>query len=221
MIDLHCGQLICEAVMAALIARRTRGKPQYVEMTMLGGATSLLMTRLAEHLRGGQPPTHRTRHSAPDALYSTADGAVAVTVENDEGFRSLCAAIDRPELADEQRFATADARLANIEALDGELQRTFADAPSDWWLVALGRARVACARVHSDHEASAHRDTWRRGHLREIAVRDAGRLLAAAPPWDFADIEPVHGRAPRPGEHTELLRKDAASFWPTLEREQR
>jgi crotonobetainyl-CoA:carnitine CoA-transferase CaiB-like acyl-CoA transferase len=221
MIDLYCGQLICEAVLAALIARRSIAKPQYVEMTMLGGATSVLMTQLASHLRGGTAPDHRNaRHSAPDGLYSTADGTIAITVESDSGFRALCAVIERDDLTRDRRFASGQARLANMQSLDAELQNAFAAAPSDWWLVALGRAGISCARAHSDHEASAHRDTWMRGHLREIAVLDAGRLRAAAPPWDFEGIVPVPGRAPRPGQHSDLLRKDPATFWPAVESEE-
>lgn len=221
MIDLYCGQLICEAVLAALVARRSAGKPQYIEMTMLGGATSVLMTQLAGHLRGGPAPNHSdARHSAPDGLYSTSDGTIAITVESDTEFRALCAVIQRDDLARDTRFVTGQTRLANMQALDAELQKAFAAAPSDWWLVALGRAGIACARAHSDHEASAHRDTWRRGHLREIAIRDAGTLRAAAPPWDFEGINPVPGRAPRPGEHSDLLRKDPANFWVAVEREE-
>jgi formyl-CoA transferase len=127
--------------------------------------------------------------------------------------------IERDDLARDTRFATGPTRLANMGALDAELQKVLAAAPSDWWLVALGRAGIACARAHADHEASAHRDTWRRGHLREIAVRAAGTLHAAAPPWDFEGIDPVPGRAPRPGEHSDLLRSDPASFWTAVERE--
>ena len=56
LIDLYCGHLICEAVLAALVARRREGKPQYIEMTMLGGATSALMTRLASRSRGCPAP---------------------------------------------------------------------------------------------------------------------------------------------------------------------
>jgi crotonobetainyl-CoA:carnitine CoA-transferase CaiB-like acyl-CoA transferase len=221
MIDLYCGQLICEAVLAALIARRRVHKPQYVEMTMLGGATSALITRLASYLRGGPAPTHRkARHSVPDGLYPTADDTIAVTVESDDGFRSLCAAIERGDLVQDARFATADARLGNVEELDAELERAFSTAPADWWLIALGRAGIACGRVHTDHDVSVHRDTGRRGHLREIAVQGAGTLCAASPPWDFERIDPVPARAPRPGEHTDLLRKDVANFWLSLEREE-
>lgn len=220
MIDLYSGQLICEAVLAALIDRRRLGSPQYIEMTMLGAATAVLLTQLAVYLRGGPPPTGQdTRHSAPDGLYSTADGSVAITVENDAQFRALCLVLERDALAMDARFVTASARLAHRVDLDAELRPTLSAAPSDWWLVALGRAGVACARVHADHEAAAHRDTWRRGHLREIQVRDAGTLRVAAAPWDFEGLDPAPGRAPRPGEDTDLLRTDAAGFWRSLEKE--
>jgi crotonobetainyl-CoA:carnitine CoA-transferase CaiB-like acyl-CoA transferase len=209
-------------VFAALVARRRDRKPQYIEMTMLGGATSALMTRLASRLRGGAAPTRQAvRHCAPDGLYPTADGTIAVTVEDDDAFHSLCAAIERTDLAQDERFATAAARLANAEALDTDLRQAFSTGPCDWWLVALGRAAVACGRVHADHDVVAHHDTWRRGHLRDIEIRDAGTLRVSSPPWDFEGIEPVPGFAPRPGEHTELLRNDATNFWTCLEKEER
>jgi crotonobetainyl-CoA:carnitine CoA-transferase CaiB-like acyl-CoA transferase len=221
LIDLYCGHLICEAVLAALVARRRDQKPQYIEMTMLGGATSALMTRLASRLRGGPAPTHRpVRHCAPDGLYPTADGTIALTVEDDGGFKSLCTLIGRAELASDSRFALSAARLANAEALDAELRAVFLTAPCDWWLIALGRGGIACGRVHCDHDVAAHRDTWRRGHLREIHIKDAGTLRAAAPAWDFEGVEPVRGFAPRPGEHSDLLRRDPANFWTRLEKEE-
>jgi crotonobetainyl-CoA:carnitine CoA-transferase CaiB-like acyl-CoA transferase len=217
MIDLYCGQLICEAVLAALIARRSLGTPQYIEMTMLGGATSALITQYASHLRGGPPPQRNARHFAPDGLYPTAEGRVAIAVEDDHGFARFCSVIERKDLARDVRFATASARVAHRLALDAEIEQVLKTAPADWWLVALGRAGLACARVHSDHEASAHRDTWARGHLREIEVLNAGKLLASAPPWDFAGVDRIAGRAPRPGQDTALLREHAAEFWQLLQ----
>jgi crotonobetainyl-CoA:carnitine CoA-transferase CaiB-like acyl-CoA transferase len=222
MIDLYTGQLICEAVLAALVARRRFGKPQYIEMTMLGAATALLITKFAAYLRGGSPPQHGdAHHSAPDGLYSTADGTIAITIELDAQFRALCTVLERDDLARDSRFATAQARRTNVHVLDQEIQRALLAAPSDWWLIALRRAGIACARAHSDHEASAHRETWQRGHLREIEVRGAGTLRVAAAPWDFEGIDPAPGRAPRPDEDTDLLRKDVARFWQALEQERR
>jgi crotonobetainyl-CoA:carnitine CoA-transferase CaiB-like acyl-CoA transferase len=212
MIDLYCGQMIAEAVLAALVERRRSGLPQYIEMSMLGGATSLLITRLASHLRGGAVPTSRTRHTAPDDLFETADGTIAITVESDAGFRALCHALRRDDLAKDPRFATAASRLESSDVLDDELQKTFRMAPTDWWLIALRRAGIASARALSDHEVVAHRDTWQRGNLREIAVGDH-KLRVAAPPWDFEGVAPVPAQGPRAGEDTELLRANPSRFW--------
>jgi crotonobetainyl-CoA:carnitine CoA-transferase CaiB-like acyl-CoA transferase len=222
MIDLYTGQRVCEAVLAALIARRRQGRPQYVEMTMLGAATAMLLTQLAPYLHGGAAPTNRTaRYTAPDGIYQTADRPIALTVESDMQFGALCGALEREGLRDDPRFATAGARLAHMAALDEELSRIFANAPSDWWLTALRRAGVPCARVHVDHEASSHVEMWRRGNLREIEVDGSGTLRAAAPPWDFDGIKAAPGRAPRPGEDTELLRRGVAQFWDAVQEEQR
>ena len=216
MIDLYSGQLIAEAVLAGLIARNRQNAPQYIEMTMLGGATSMLTTRLAEYLRSGRSPTSRSRHTAPDDLYATTDGTIAVTIENDAEFQALCGVMKRDDLAKNPRFATVSARDASSEALDIELQHTFATAPTDWWLIALRRASIASARVHTDHEASSHRETWQRGHLRDIAVGE-GKLRVAAPAWDLDDVAPLVARGPEPGEDTALLRENPDHFWQALE----
>lgn len=222
MIDLYTGQRVCEAVLAALVARRRRAQPQYIEMTMLGAASALLLTQFAGFLCGGPPPTHcSARHTAPDGLYPTVDRPIALTVEGDAQFAALCRALERDDLRADTRFATAPARLANMVALDQELTKTLATAPSDWWLVALRRGGVPCARAHLDHEASAHVDMWRRGNLREIEVAGAGKLRAAAPPWDFDGIDQVAGRAPKPGQDTDLLRRAPDAFWQAVEQEGR
>jgi crotonobetainyl-CoA:carnitine CoA-transferase CaiB-like acyl-CoA transferase len=215
MIDLYSGQLIAEAVLAGLIARNRENAPQYIEMTMLGGATSMLTTRLAEHLCGGLAPTSRSRHTAPDDLYATADGAIALTIENDAEFRVLCSVMNRDDLGKDQQYATASARIASSEALDIELQHTFASAPTDWWLIALRRAGIASARAHTDHETLSHRETWQRGHLRDITVSE-GKLRVAAPAWDLEDVAPLAARGPQPGEDTALLRENPDHFWQAL-----
>ena len=222
MIDLYTGQRVCEAVLAALVARRRRAQPQYIEMTMLGAASALLLTQFAGLLCGGPPPTHcNLRHTAPDGVYPTLEGPIALTVENDAQFAALCRALDRDDLRADSRFATAPARLANMAVLDEELTKTLVTAPSDWWLAALRRSGVPSARAHLDHEASAHVDMWRRGNLREIEVAGAGKLRAAAPPWDFDGIDQVAGRAPKPGQDTDLLRRAPDAFWQAVEQEAR
>lgn len=224
MIDLYTGQLIAEALLAGLIERRTSGRPQYIEMTMLGAASAMLITQLAARLRGGPPPLGLGaigRHSAPDGLYAAADGTIALTVEDDSQWIALCGVLERSDLASDPRYTSAQGRQSAAAALDAELRGVFAASPCDWWLVALRRAGVPSARVHRDHEASAHRETWQRGHLRELQVPDAGTLRAASPAWDLERTDPLPGHAPWPGQDTALLRKDPAGFWRALEQDRR
>ena len=218
-IDLYTSTVIVEAVLAALIERERGGGPQKVEMTMLGAATSLMLTQWGEHLAGGPPPGPlgpRGRHVAPDGLFRASDGALALTAETDAVFAALCRAMGRQDLLADPRFATPSARLEEAAALHEELERTLASRPVDWWLAALRRAGVPSARVQLDHEAAAHRESWSRGHLRALHVEEAGSLLAAGPPWDFEGVEPVPARAPRPGQDTAAIAADPAGAWERL-----
>ena len=58
---------------------------------------------------------------APYEVFATSDGALMIAAANDRLFRSLCAALDEPSLADDARFATNPLRLEHrvelIEAL--------------------------------------------------------------------------------------------------------
>jgi crotonobetainyl-CoA:carnitine CoA-transferase CaiB-like acyl-CoA transferase len=218
-IDLYTSTVIVEAVLAALIERERGGGPQKVEMTMLGAATNLMLTQWAEHLAGGPPPGPlgpRGRHAAPDGIFRARDGALAVTAETDVVFAALCHALEREDLLADPRFATPRARLEAAAALHAELGRTLAGQPVDWWLAALRRAGVPCARVQLDHEAAVHRESWSRGHLRELRVEEAGTLRAAGPPWDFEGVEAVPAQAPRPGQDTATVAKDPAGVWERL-----
>src|SRR5204863_122770 len=59
---------------------------------------------------------------APYATYHASDGPFALGVGNDKMFTRLCAAIGRPELATDERFATNAARREHYDALDAELE---------------------------------------------------------------------------------------------------
>jgi crotonobetainyl-CoA:carnitine CoA-transferase CaiB-like acyl-CoA transferase len=222
-IDLFTSGLIVEAVLAALIQRERTGEAQQVEVTMLGGATTAMLSQLADRaVRSGQaaPMGHQGRYVHPDGLYRTLDRQVAVTVEDDETFRRFCDAIGRPDLFECDEFNTAQARIIHRDALDGEIEKTLPSLPAEWWLIALRRARVPSAPVHYDHELMAHYETWQRGHIRRMedfdpATGDA--MLVAGPPWEFEGIPAEAARSPYPGKHNDTLHRNGDS-WDELSR---
>lgn len=70
---------------------------------------------------------------APSGLYEALDGPVYVNVIEDRQWRALCALMEREDLLDDTRFATATSRFEHAAALDAAL------AP---WLRARSRMEV-------------------------------------------------------------------------------
>jgi crotonobetainyl-CoA:carnitine CoA-transferase CaiB-like acyl-CoA transferase len=75
--------------------------------------------------------------------FPTADGWIFVMCMKDGFWSSLCAALARPDLAKDARFATMAARLENRAALSAVLDAEFRRKTTTDWLKALsGRLPV-------------------------------------------------------------------------------
>ena len=114
---------------------------------------------------------------APSNVYPTADGAEVVVAANaDAVFARLCEAMGRPELADDERFATHGARGANMAELDELVAAWTRTLPCDEVLADPRRARRAGrAHLHRARHAHATRSTslatWSGGSRRRRAGR--------------------------------------------------
>jgi crotonobetainyl-CoA:carnitine CoA-transferase CaiB-like acyl-CoA transferase len=77
------------------------------------------------YLTSGEVPQRRGNghpNIVPYEVYQTADGHVILAVGNDSQFKRFCSFIEKPELADDPRFATNPARLENRDALNAILR---------------------------------------------------------------------------------------------------
>ncbi|MEY2460035.1 MAG: hypothetical protein QOG30_1865, partial [Acidimicrobiaceae bacterium] len=75
-------------------------------------------------------------------LYATADGWICVAAVTQDHWRRVCAAIARPDLADDARFVDADSRRANDDDLTKLLEDAFAGDSAKAWFAALDDAGV-------------------------------------------------------------------------------
>jgi crotonobetainyl-CoA:carnitine CoA-transferase CaiB-like acyl-CoA transferase len=222
-IDLFTSGLVVEAVLAGLVRARRTGTAQRVEVSMLGAATSATLTQLAGAALDGAtagPRGRRGGHVHPDGIYRTADRPVALTVEDDDDFRRLCDVLGRAALADRPEYRHPEDRLRHAEILDKEIEDALAEAPAEWWLLALRRARIPSAPVHLDHELRAHVEAWRAGHLRLSTDADSvtgDAMVVAGPPWDFEGVAPAPPRPPSPGADTTLVVHAETDVWAALE----
>ncbi len=145
---------------------------------------------------GARMPRAGNQHpfTAPYECLATSDGYVVVGTASNKLFRKLAAAIGRPELAADPRFAHHRARAANrleINAIVAEWARAKSSAEV---LAVLGPAGadVPCARVASPEEGIDDPQLVARGMLERHAHPTLGEVLFHGNPLRFS------GLAPRP-----------------------
>jgi crotonobetainyl-CoA:carnitine CoA-transferase CaiB-like acyl-CoA transferase len=131
--DAICSMLAAYGALAALWARERTGEGQHVDVSLVDGLIHAQAPYTGQFFLLGSQQQRVGNGSdwyAPYNAYRCADGLhVHVACYNDKFFRNLCAALGRPELADDERFATADARLASRHALDDEIGAFLATLP--------------------------------------------------------------------------------------------
>jgi crotonobetainyl-CoA:carnitine CoA-transferase CaiB-like acyl-CoA transferase len=139
-------------------------------------------------------------------LYETSDGWLQIAVMQEEQFTALCTAVRRPQLATDQRFATASARESNADALAQELEQAFLADLAINWRKALDAAGVPCeVSVETwDGETFLFDDELvRLGLVAEYRHPLLGRVRQFGNLISFSDTPGKQERAtPMLGEHT-------------------
>jgi formyl-CoA transferase len=144
----------------------------------------------------------------PANVYRTRDGGwVAVSGAGDQPFARLCEAIESPDAPKDPRFATSAARLAN---------RTAADALVGDWIgrhdlleieARFAAVGVAGTAVRSADEILADEHYEARRALMRLATTGGQAFVAPAAVPKLARTPAADpARAPRLGEHTEVVR---------------
>ena len=153
-VDLICGLIATIGIQAALVA----GGGRHVETSLMDSALAALLNQGTAWVAGGVVPSRRgNRHPSivPYETYEAADRPFAIATGNDRLFARLCTAIGLPGLATDPRFATNEARVANVDALGEAFQAVFRTEPADHWVATLRAAGVPVGPINGIDEAFA------------------------------------------------------------------
>src|SRR3954466_5287743 len=132
-VDLICGLLATIGIQAAL----SGGGGRHVEVSLMDSVLAALLNQGSAWVAGGVVPSARgNRHPSivPYETYEASDRPFAVAVGNDRLFARLCEAVGLPDLPADPRFATNEARVANVDALGEALEPVFRTRPADHWV---------------------------------------------------------------------------------------
>jgi crotonobetainyl-CoA:carnitine CoA-transferase CaiB-like acyl-CoA transferase len=205
--DIVCGLFASNAILAALYRRSVTGEGARIEVPLFESTLGWLTNRGQEYLVSGED-TGLIGNAHPSIVpyqtFDAADKPLVVAVGNNTQFAYLCEVIGRTELAEDERFATNPARVANREVLISELQREFGGRPADEWADELRAAGVPSGPVNTLADVLADEHLLGSGMLKGLDHPSAGRLEMLASPI-LIDGERLSIRRPPPtlGQHTE------------------
>lgn len=138
--DIVAGQYATQGVLAALFHREKTCEGQDIDISLLDGAVTLLANQGAAYLMTGESPKRLGNDHptvCPYRPFETSDYPIALAIGANRQFQKLAKAMDLPEIAKDERFATNPSRVENRAALYEVLEARFITRTRDEWLVAL------------------------------------------------------------------------------------
>ena len=161
----------------------------------------------------GEEPERIGNHDpdmAPHNVYRAQgfDQWVAISVSNDDEWRSMCEVMGLPELAEDPRFVDLSARKANESELD-LIVSTWTQRDTTYAIMhSLQSHGVAAAPAMSVFDLVASRHLSERGYFVEIDHPLVGPRSTAGIPVKFSEMKDLdYYAAPMLGQHNERVFK--------------
>jgi formyl-CoA transferase len=193
-------------MMALHHAQRT-GQGQVVDVALSESVFSMLEAIVPEYGYDGRV-RERTGNmlggAAPTNMYPTADDRwLAIGANGDGIFKRFTAAIGQPELANDPRFSTNQARRANVEVLDALIAEWTRGRSLDEAMIVLDGADVPAGPVYSVKDIADDPQYQSREMLVDLPDDRLGHLLMpGVVPKLSATPGEVRSAGPDLGEHT-------------------
>jgi len=207
----------CVGALAALEHVSRTGRGQVVDSAIYEAVLGMLESTVAEYTEAG---VIRERTGAilpkiaPSNVYPTADDEmVLIGANQDSVFRRLAVAMDRPELADDERYASHEARGEHQGELDARI--------ADWTRTLDADALLACCE---EHGVPAGR-IYRVPDMLDDPQYRARESIVPVPHPDFPDLQmqnvfprlsetpgSIRWAGPALGEHTDQVLTDLLGY---------
>jgi crotonobetainyl-CoA:carnitine CoA-transferase CaiB-like acyl-CoA transferase len=219
--DYLTGVFAAQAAMAALYRRDARGtgRGAVIDAFLYGSVLRILEWTIAGYDRLGvvrEREGNRLANSAPLDNYPTADGKyVCIVAGSDANFHRLCKAMDRPDLADDPRFARLADRAARGDEINGIVAEWTSSLPATEIEERCVATDVPVATAYSAADIANDPHMQARGDLVIVDDSVIGPVRQQAPfPRFVGEPVPVPSSAPRLGEHNREVWCDLVGLTP-------
>jgi len=212
--DVMTGMYATVGILAALRHRDLTGQGQQIDISLLDSQIAWLVNAGTNYLADRQVPSRLGNghpNIVPYQVFDTADDPMILAVGNDAQFRRFCDIAGMAALADDDRYRTNVARIANREDICQRVQQALSAQPRAFWLEKLEAASVPCGPVNDLADVFSDPHVMARGaHLRmPCEWAHGGALDLLANPLKLSHT-PVSYRRPPPrlDEHAPQILED-------------
>ena len=208
--DITTGLYSALSIMALLLGRARNGAVEAapaVAVSLFDTMTDIMGYQLTytQHSGIDQEPLGMSSPAvAPYGSFGTRDGqTVVLGTTNDREWQRLAREIiERPDLADDPRFATNPQRCANRDELNAAIESWCAQHDLDDIQRVADAAGIGNSRYNKPSEVIAHEHLKARDRWRQVDTPE-GEIAALLPPPVISGLELGMGAVPGLGQHTD------------------
>jgi crotonobetainyl-CoA:carnitine CoA-transferase CaiB-like acyl-CoA transferase len=205
--DISTGQAAYAAILEALYRREKTGEGAHLQLSLFDTIAEFMnVPYLGRRYGGKEPKRLGLAHPsiAPYGVFSTRDGEILISIQNEREWRVLCEnVLDDEVLREDERFSSNTQRVRNREETDSRVQQGIGRYGIDELCALLDRERIAYGRVSDMKGLIDHRS------VSTAQVKTAkGDVTIVAPPVIVDGARPATGRVPECGEHSAALRRE-------------
>jgi formyl-CoA transferase len=209
--DSGTGMQMAIGILAALQQRHATGRGQHVEVAMQDAVVNIIRVSLRDHQRAGRPMPrtgNQLGRTVPGTTYPCAPGGpndYVIILAQPQMWRAMTEVMGRPELAEDPRFASADARWENRAALDAIVEEWTRRHTKHEVMTLLGDAGVPAGACQDTGEVLADPHLKAREMIVDIDYPTRGTYQTVGCPVKMSDSPVSVTRPPLLGEHTSDL----------------
>jgi formyl-CoA transferase len=210
--DLTAGIMAAYGTVVALLERERSGEGQWVHTSLLQGMMRLMDLQAARWLQGGEiPPQAGNYHpvGTPTGVYKCKDGSIIIQAAGGRLYTRLLEVIEAPELAEDPRFKTAEARLAHREEMTQELEKRLVKHDREYWQQRFHEAGVPAGPILNTKQAFENEQVQTMPAWRPAKSKKLGTLKLTGHGVNLERTPPsIRSAAPERGEHTDEILKE-------------
>ena len=209
--DSGTGMHMAIGILAALQQRHTTGKGQHVEVSMQDAVVNLIRVSLRDHQRYGHPPPrvgNQLGRTVPGTTFPCAPGGAndyAYIFVQPQMWKAFLGVLCQPDLADDPRFKTPDARWENKDAMEAIVTDWTMKRTKHEVMRLMGDAGVPCGACLDTAEVLADPHLRARDMIVDLDYPTRGTYQTVGSPIKLSDSPVTVTRPPLLGEHTEAV----------------